>query len=421
MGGVDKMKFLAYISILIFISLFKPSSSYSAILTVGKGKSYSSIQSALKVSQSGDQIWVYPGNYKEKNLVIDKSIILKGFNFPVLDGESKFEIISITADDVIVEGFKLIKSGVSSINDLGGIKIYDSKNVIIRNNNLEDTFFGIYIQYGINCKVLNNNIRSTTVFEQNNGNGIHAWKSDSLIIKGNVVNGHRDGVYLEFTTNSIISENLSLNNLRYGLHFMFCHYNHYYKNVFSGNGAGVAVMYSRNVEMYYNVFRDNWGDAAYGLLLKEITDSKIENNRFNKNTIGIYLDGSSRVALKRNEFINNGWAMKLMANCMEVDVRDCNFLNNTFDIGTNGSLVLNHLENNYWDKYEGYDLNKDKIGDIPYRPVSLYSMVIEKNPPAMILLRSFMVTLLDKTEKIIPTITPENLKDDFPRMKPLSL
>lgn len=421
MGGVAEMKSVAYISFLLCTCFVNINTLYASILTVGKGKQFSTIKSALDFCKNGDQIWVYPGLYKEQNLIINKSIVLKGINFPVLDGESKYEIISVTTDDVIVDGFKVINSGISSINDLGGIKVYDSKNVVIRNNDLENTFFGIYIQYGNNCKVLNNKIRSYTLFEQNNGNGIHAWKSDSILIKGNVIKGHRDGIYLEFTTNSTISENLSLDNLRYGLHFMFCHYNRYFKNVFSGNGAGVAVMYSRNVEMFYNVFRDNWGDAAYGLLLKEITDSKIENNKFNKNTIGIYLDGASRVALRRNEFDNNGWAMKLMANCMEVDVRDCNFKNNTFDIGTNGSLVLNHLENNYWDKYEGYDINKDKIGDIPYRPVSLYSMVIEKNPPAMILLRSFMVSLLDKTEKIIPTITPENLKDDFPRMKPLPL
>ena len=96
-------------------------------------------------------------------------------------------------------------------------------------------------------------------------------------------------------------------------------------------------------------------------------------------------------------------------------------MNNTFDVGTNGSLVLNTFNHNYWDKYEGYDLNKDKIGDIPYRPVSMYSMIIEQNPSAMILFRSFMATLLDKTEKILPSLTPENLKDNEPLMKSLPL
>jgi len=58
---------------------------------------------------------------------------------------------------------------------------------------------------------------------------------------------------------------------------------------------------------------------------------------------------------------------------------------------------------------------------VPYRPISMFSMIIEKNPPAMILFRSIFVDLLDKIEKIIPTLTPENLKDETPLMKPLAL
>ena len=46
-------------------------------------------------------------------------------------------------------------------------------------------------------------------------------------------------------------------------------------------------------------------------------------------------------------------------------------------------------------------------------------MIIERMPVAMILMRSFMVALLEKTEKAIPSITPENFKDDSPEMKPL--
>ena len=83
--------------------------------------------------------------------------------------------------------------------------------------------------------------------------------------------------------------------------------------------------------------------------------------------------------------------------------------------------MLNTFNNNYWDKYEGYDLNKDKIGDVPYRPVSMYSMMVEQNPTIMMLFRSFIVRLMDKTEKILPSLTPENLKDDAPLMKPLPL
>jgi nitrous oxidase accessory protein len=180
-------------------------------------------------------------------------------------------------------------------------------------------------------------------------------------------------------------------------------------------------MFSSKVKMFHNYFEENWGDGAYGLLLKEISDSYIENNSFAKNTIGIYMEGASRIAMQKNVFKNNGWALKIQASCMDIELSNNNFISNTFDVGTNGSLVLNTFNHNYWDKYEGYDLNKDKIGDVPYRPVSMYSMIIEQNPPAMILFRSFMTALLDKTEKVLPTLTPENLKDNHPLMKPLPL
>jgi nitrous oxidase accessory protein len=202
---------------------------------------------------------------------------------------------------------------------------------------------------------------------------------------------------------------------------MFSHNNAYICNIFQNNGAGVSVMFTHGVKMYNNVFEENWGDAAYGIFLKEISDSYITGNKFLRNTSGIYMEGTSRIRIEKNEFSGNGWGMKIQASCMDDVIANNNFQGNTFDVGTNGSLVLNTFDHNYWDKYEGYDLNRDKIGDIPYHPVSLYSMIVEKNPPAMMLFRSFMTSLLDKSEKILPTLTPENLKDNYPFMKPLHL
>jgi nitrous oxidase accessory protein len=384
---------------------------------VGKNKEYATVTAAIKAANTGDTVLVSAGLYREKNLIIAKKIVLKGTGYPVLDGEKKYEVISIKTNGVVVEGFRIIHSGVSSIEDMGGIKIYDSRDVVIRNNILEDTFFGIYVQYGKHCIIENNRITAYALEEQQSGNGIHCWKSDSLQIIGNTVSGQRDGIYFEFVTNSVIWRNTSFRNIRYGLHFMFSHNDAYISNHFTHNGAGVAVMYSHGVKMYSNVFEENWGDAAYGLLLKEISDSYIDGNTFIKNTSGIYMEGASRIHMQKNQFQNNGWGMKIQASCMDIEVTKNNFIGNTFDVGTNGSLVLNTFNSNYWDKYDGYDLNKDKVGDVPYRPVSMYSMIVEKNPPAMLLFRSFITTLLDKTEKVLPSLTPEGLKDNLPQMK----
>lgn len=408
---------------LIFISafFFLVNNTWAKTIHIGPQQSIRSIQHALLIAVDGDSLLVYPGHYHEKNIIIRKSVLLVGINYPVLDGDDKYEIISVKADGVVIEGFKIVHSGISSIEDFAGIKIYNRRDVVIRNNILENTFFGIYAQYAVNCTIEKNTLAAYNKEEQQSGNGIHCWKADSMRIIANTISGHRDGIYFEFVTHSVIWRNISFKNMRYGLHFMFSNNDAYISNIFENNGAGVAVMFSNHVKMINNYFEENWGDGAYGLLLKEISDSYIESNRFIKNTVSIFMEGANRIQLEKNVFENNGWAMKIQASCTDVVVENNNFRYNTFDVGTNGSLVLNTFNSNYWDKYDGYDLDKDAFGDVPYRPVSLYAMIVEQNPPAMVLFRSMMTSLLDKTEKILPSLTPENLKDEHPLMKALPL
>ena len=120
-------------------------------------------------------------------------------------------------------------------------------------------------------------------------------------------------------------------------------------------------------------------------------------------------------------FPENGWALKLMASCDQNTFKANNFTQNTFDMSSNGSVVLNTITENYWDKYEGYDLDKDGMGDVPYHPLSLFAVLTENTPSAMLLYRSFMITLLDKSEKVLPSITPDNFVDNKPLMKSLPL
>jgi len=391
------------------------------IFEVGKDHLFVTIKSALSQINNGDTVYVYEGIYKEGNILLNKEVTFIGKNFPVLDGQKKYEILSVKASNTIVSGFKIEHSGYATLDDPGGIKVYNNRNVKIINNIFDDNFFGIYIQHSRNCIIKNNRIKAYGTEEQQIGNGIHCWKSDSLQIIGNIITGHRDGVYFEFVTNSVIWRNISTKNIRYGLHFMFSNDDSYITNVFKNNGAGVAVMFTKNVKMFNNTFEENWGDAAYGLFLKEISDSYILGNHFIKNTSGIHMEGTSRIKVEKNVFEANGWGMKIQASCMDNEIVSNNFVGNTFDISTNGSLVLNTFNGNYWDKYEGYDLDRNHIGDVPYHPLSLFSVIVDNNPPAMLLFRSFMVTLLDKSEKMMPSLTPDNFIDNSPLMHSLKL
>jgi nitrous oxidase accessory protein len=396
-------------------------SCYCRTIEVSKDGEIRSLKKAVEIALPGDTILVKSGIYKEGNIVIEKSLVIIGESYPLLDGENKYEILTVHATHATIQGLRFIKTGVASIQDLAAIKILDSKFIRIVGNRFDDTFFGIHVSNSSQCWIENNELKANAVAEHQIGNGIHLWKCSHITINNNKMNGHRDGIYFEFVTNSLITNNHSEGNLRYGLHFMFSHNNEYRKNAFINNGAGVAVMYTTGVKMIDNTFEHNWGPSSYGLLLKDIRDSEVRNNLFLKNSIGIFIEGSSRIQFTENEFSQNGYAIRLQASCDDNTFSKNNFSANTFDLATNGTLVLNKVEGNYWDKYEGYDMNKDLVGDVPFHPVSMYSMVVEQMPSAVLLWRSFLVLLMDKAEKAIPAITPENLKDNSPLMKPYDL
>lgn len=388
---------------------------------VGKNQVISSIKNGIELAKDGDTILLHKGTYKEGSLVITKSIHLIGIDNPVLDGEDKYEILTISGSGILVRGIHFANAGYSSMNDYAAVKVIDARYVVIENNTISHSYFAIHVANTTESIISNNVIRSTAESEHTSGNGIHLWKCNEMVVEDNYIEGHRDGIYFEFVTHSFITNNYSTKNVRYGLHFMFSNNDTYMENTFKDNGAGVAVMYSNKVLMMKNHFDKNWGPSAYGILLKDISDSRIIHNEFIQNTVAILMEGSNRIMIGLNQFQSNGWSLRMQANCSESAVFNNNFHGNTFDVATNGSLTLNRFYNNYWDKYEGYDINRNGFGDVPYHPVSLYSMVIEQNSNSVLLLRSFMVSLLDKAEKAIPGLTPENLSDEQPLMKPLSL
>ncbi|HEY8972075.1 MAG TPA: nitrous oxide reductase family maturation protein NosD [Puia sp.] len=405
----------------LMLLLFLSSLSFGRVLKVSPAGPLVSVTEAVRRAAAGDTVLVGPGVYYEKGLIIDKPIHLKGVGQPALDGEHRYEVVTIRCSGVTMEGFQVRHSGYSDWNDLAGIRLAAVRRVAIKNNLLDDTFFGLYCQNSDSCVLENNTIRSRSDSMRLAGNGIHCWHCNGMQLLNNTITRHRDGIYFEFVTNSLIRGNRSFNNMRYGLHFMFSHNDVYDGNTFEHNEAGVSVMFSHGVNMKGNLFADNQGGGAYGILLKEITDSKIEMSRFQHNTVAIYMEGTTRVQVRQNTFKDNGWALRIQASCSADTMTKNNFLGNTFDIATNGSLVLNNFDRNYWDKYEGYDLNRDGYGDVPYRPVSLYAMVAEKNPSVMMLFHSFIVSLLDRTEKVMPSITPADLMDHIPSMKPFPL
>jgi nitrous oxidase accessory protein len=408
--------------VLIFIFLFiYPHFLTAKEIVVEKKGSVKSISKAIDLAEDGDKISVSPGTYMEHSLVVDKSISLIAQKGVIIDADSAAaNIFIVEADNVTIEGFELRNVGVSYLKEIAAVKLRNCRGARIINNKIINCFFGVYIEQSNEALVQGNRIESEFDDEASAGNAIHAWKCKQLEIVNNVSTGHRDGIYFEFVDHSRIENNQSIGNLRYGLHFMFSNRDLYRGNLFRDNGAGVAVMFSKEIQMIDNHFDHNWGGASYGLLLKEISDGNIDQNTFSRNTIGILAEGANRLLIRENIFVNNGTAIDMKGNCLDNKVLKNNFTANTFEIVTNSQYSQNLYEENYWSGYSGYDLDRNGYGDVPYRPVNLFAKITNEIPSATIMLHSNFVNLLEAGEKTFPQMIPEELTDSKPRMKPYS-
>jgi len=409
---------IRFIVIILVFSVTNYSSLSAKEIRVCKSCPIKSIKTAISQADSGEIVCIEKGIYKEYNLLINKAVTIQGEGLPTIDIQRKgygFKVIK--TNNVHISGLKLINVGQSFTSDFAAVYLSYCKQFSLQNNVLESVFFGFLIEKSHQGLIKDNTVTSVSINEASSGNGVHMWHSSHVTIENNELSGLRDGVYFEFVTHSKIINNRSHHNLRYGLHFMFSNNDEYHHNTFYENGAGVAVMFSKYINMTYNTFRKNWGSASYGLLLKEIYDAEIEHNTIEENTIGINAEGSTRINYRNNNFKGNGWAVKVSGACYSNHFIANNFLNNSFDVSYNSKLNDNTFNGNYWSSYTGYDLDKDQVGDVPYRPVKLFSYVVHKSPESILLLRSLFVEIINFSEKVSPVFTPDNLTDDKPLMK----
>jgi nitrous oxidase accessory protein len=386
------------------------------VLWVGASAEFPTVEAALRAARPGDTVRLQPGVYREWGLVVEVPIVLEGNGAAVLDAEGGGEILRVRASGVTIRGLVLRRSGVSFLRDNAAIRLDSVQDCRIERNRLEENFFGIYLARSARCTVQENSILGKAEREASAGNGIHLWYCRDILVRGNTIAGHRDGIYFEFVQRSTVEENRSERNLRYGLHFMFSDSCLYRRNRFRENRAGVAVMYSRFITMEENRFEDNWGSSVFGLLLKDIYRSRIRRNVFVHNTVGMYVEGSDHNVVDSNRFERNGWALRLMASAQRNVFRANSFVANTFDLSTNSTRSFNELRGNYWSRYRGYDLDGDGYGDVPFHPVGLFALLVERFPPVVLFLHSLLVELLELAERVFPVLTPAAIVDPQPLM-----
>ena len=378
-----------------------------------------SVADAIKQAAAGDTVLVQRGHYSE-HLVITKPLHLKGENRPTLDGDNVADVIRIKSPDVVIEGFIISNSGADLTAQNAGVYIEPgSDRAIIRDNTINYTLFGLWIEKVKDAQVIDNNITGMRdLASAQRGNGIQLYNSSGAQIVGNHISFTRDGIYVDLSNHALFRGN-RLHHLRYGTHYMNSNYNIWEDNESYLNRGGLALMEVRN-----QIVRNNraWGNSDHGIMLRTIQDSVIENNIVAGNGRGFFIYDAEYNVLRNNLIVGNHVGVHLWAGSIHNEVEGNDLIQNREQI----KYVASHDEfwgekvGNYWSNYIGWDRNGDGVGDVSYEANDLVDQLTWKYPAVKLLLNSPAVQTLRLVARQFPLLRATSIVDRHPRMLPFN-
>src|SRR5690606_19795807 len=122
--GFPKPEMKYFISI-AFLLNFLP--ALAAEIRVCSSCEIKTVKQAIEIAQSGDTIIIEKGVYKEFDInIINKSLHIKGIDYPVIDAGMNGTAFGIRANGVTVEGLKIINIGRSYTKDFAAILLNGS-------------------------------------------------------------------------------------------------------------------------------------------------------------------------------------------------------------------------------------------------------------------------------------------------------
>jgi parallel beta-helix repeat protein len=399
------------LSIMIAVAIRSPMVwAKSSIIRVPQD--YPTIKQALNASGPGDTIIVSEGTYPEGEIWITKpNITLVANGAVVVDGLRKGWVFYVIADNVTINGFKVVNS-IFGWN-YAGICLDHARNCKVLNNKVEENSEGIFL-FASSHNILDNNTLSS-----NGGNGIRLGYSSNNTIKGNVATNNRaNGIYIGSSHGNVLVQNYASNNSVIGISLADARNNVLYNNTVSyhregiflaGHSGGTVMSGNSMIDNSYNLavsgeyLQDFMNDIDssnlvdgkrvyylknhneitidpsvfpdlgylgiinssmvtvrniavsnnfFGVFLAFVTNATVENVNVTKNHYGIYLHGCSNNTLTGNRATENGYGIELLGGAGRHTVTRNYLVNNKIGIrlgsGSHNSLLYNIVTNNSW-------------------------------------------------------------------------
>jgi len=409
------------IYLLGLLILAGPFSVRAEMLSVAAANArFTGIRAAISAAKAGDTIHVQGGVY-DGNLVLDKRISLEGTGQPVVRGSGHGSVVTVLAAGCSVKGFVIERSGYDLQAEDSGILLKSDGNRL-EDNTLRDVLFGIYFYQSRGNVLRRNFIKGRSELEiGERGSGLHLWNSPANTIEGNTILEARDGLYFQNSPDNVIRRN-RVSRLRYGLHYMFSDSNMFEDNLFSENVAGAAIMYSRHISFRRNAFIHNRGFSSFGILFQDCEKCLAEDNFIIDNTTGLFMEALRGSVFRNNVIAENNVALQMFSSADANTFSGNRFVLNLSPLYLIGKRTTTRWSEqgrgNFWDDYDGYDLDGDGIGDRPHKVQNIFEYLEGNYPRLQIYLQSPAAQALAAAEKSFPAVVQGSSEvDHAPVMK----
>lgn len=407
------------------------------------------LQERIDAAEPGAILHIPAGTYAGA-VSIEKPLTLIGDGWPVIDGLGKGKTIHIKSDHVTVRGFCIRNSGTALFEDDAGVFVAGNF-ATVEENRIAEVLHGIYVKKANDCRILRNRVTGraarlpeTKSIEEGmgsspencdvselasrRGNGIHLWNSQRAEIRGNEISEARDGIYFSFTNQTQCAEN-TVRHVRYGLHYMYSDDNTFTGNTFADNDAGAALMFSKRLAIRGNRFVSNSGFRAYGVILQSLDDCKLEGNLIESNAVGLSLNQCNRNRVIANRVARNYVGLRFGSNSDGNAFSANAFTGNLHPAEMTGENGNNQWAlagvGNHWDGAVPFDLDGDKVQDLPHRELDLAGPLRRDFPAVALLSDSPALKLLRFAHEraalpgVGAIVDPKPLAPDFPALRAL--
>ncbi len=377
------------------------------------------LQDAIDRAEPGSKLELPAGEYRGR-IVIDKPLIIDGIDRRAkIVGDGNGTVVKIRSSYVTLKNLTILGSGSEHQTIDAGISVKEAEHVTIDNCRIDDALFGIDLEQVHKSTITRNWIRSKPFDLGLRGDAIRLWYSNDNNISHNHITHSRDMV-VWYSHGNTIAHNFGEYS-RYSLHFMYTGRNDVLYNTYEHNSVGIFFMYSQDTVAIGNVIKSSLGTTGLGIGLKDASNFEIRNNTVIYCARGFYIDRSPYQPDRNNTIVGNRILYNAegihfhslsIANNIEGNIFKGNIENVVDDDQVTLHSVQNRWSGNYWDDYEGFDRDRDGIGDTPYTLFYYADRMWLLNPNVKFFYASPVISIMNFLAKLAPISEPVKLLTD---------